>query len=114
MSYLETIEKFEKELAARTYSWQDFYPGLNGDDWQVTEDDRGIRGKKVGGKLAGTVAFFIPAERLIEGPSTHPEPSNWEFKRVKIGKDMWLIGVANNGDEKAWFGKGEGEEKVSR
>ncbi len=110
--YLKIIEEWEREQAARKYTWKDFYPGLNPDEWEVTQDDRGICGKKIAGKLAGTMGFFIPAERLAEGPSTHPEPSSWDFKRVRIGDDVWMVGVADTGAETAWFVKDTDE--VSR
>lgn len=103
MKYLEIIDEVERELSSRVYAWQDFFPGLNPDDWQIVETADGIYGKKIKGKLAGTVAFFLALERIAEGPPERREPSSWEFRKVTIGKDTWMVGVADTRAETAWY-----------
>ncbi len=47
----------EKKGAHGEHSWQDFYPDLDPEDFEISETDYGVHGKKTSGKMAETVGF---------------------------------------------------------
>ncbi len=54
----------------KTFTWRDFYPELNSDEWRIAENERGVSGTKITGEMVGVVSFYIPSGRLAEGPLT--------------------------------------------
>ncbi len=91
MSYSDTVERVKKRIKAqvrvptkptevpfdgfvgtppgenpKTFTWRDFYPDMNPDEWQITENERGVHGAKIAGRLVGIVLFFIPSKMLAE------------------------------------------------
>ena len=52
----------------KMFTWQDFYPELNSDEWKIDEDGRGVFGEKIVGELVGPVQFFTPSKMLAAGP----------------------------------------------
>ena len=111
-------------LGENTHPWTDFYPNLEPADFEISETDHGVHGKKTGGKMAGTVGFLIPWERLEQGPpEKQSEPSTreeWEFSELRLpsqvepGKvDVWIVGTRLGVPGfrfRFWFVRREGEE----
>jgi len=93
---------FEDE---KTEAWKLFYPDLDPDEWEITHtEDGGICGKKVEGEWKGPIGFYLPAERLKEGPPAkrRSRVEEWDFEKVRIGKDVWMFGRGVH-DSEAWI-----------
>jgi len=92
---------FPKNNAAQgERTWQDFYPDLAPADFEIEELASGISGRRVKGNVAGTVGFYIPWERLKEGPAGQVDDGEeWEISEVRIPSqvkagfvDVWSLG----------------------
>ena len=88
---------FEKKNGAR---WQDFYPDLDPADFEIEQTAGGISGRRVEGNVAGTIGFFIPWEKLKEGPAGQvDDDGEWEASELRIPSqveagfvDVWSLG----------------------
>ena len=103
MNYLAILDKALGETQAdekSDRSWQDFYLDLEPADFEIKETVGGISGRRVKGNVAGTVGFFIPWERLKEGPAGQVEAAGeWETSELRIPSqvkagfvDVWSLG----------------------
>ncbi len=103
MNYLAILDKAmdETQVEERTdRSWQDFYPDLDPADFEIEELTSGISGRRMKENVAGTVGFFIPWERLKEGPAGQVEDSGeWKASELRIPSqvkagnfDVWSLG----------------------
>jgi len=104
MNYLAILDKAMGETQAdekSDRSWQYFYPDLEPADFEIKETVGGISGRRVKGNVAGTVGFFIPWERLKEGPAGQVEDNGeWEASELRIPSqvkagfvDVWSLGL---------------------
>ena len=102
MNYLAILDKALDETQAdekSDRSWQDFYPDLEPADFEIKETVGGISGSRVKGNVAGTVGFFIPWERLTEGPAGQVEDTEeWDTSELRIPSqvkaglvDVWSL-----------------------
>ncbi|MDA2928465.1 hypothetical protein MYX84_00720 [Acidobacteria bacterium AH-259-O06] len=101
VSFVKSISEHgqQKNGKQADHSWQDFYPDLDPADFEIEETAGGISGRKAKGNVAGTVGFFIPWERLKEGPAGQVEdPGEWETSELRIPSqvkanfvDVWSL-----------------------
>ncbi len=103
MNYLAILDKALDETQAdekSDRSWQDFYPNLDPADFKIEELASGVSGRRMKEDVAGTVGFFIPWERLKEGPAGQvDDDGEWEFFELRIPSqvkagfvDVWSLG----------------------
>ena len=103
MNYLAILDKAMDETQAKEkpgHSWRDFYPDLEPADFKIEELASGVSGRRMKEDVAGTVGFFIPWERLKEGPAGQVENTGeWEFSELRIPcqvkagfVDVWSLG----------------------
>ncbi len=92
---------FEKKNGAQgDHAWRDFYPDLDPADFEIEQMAGGISGRRMKGNVAGTVGFFLPWERLKEGPAGQVENTGeWETSELRIPSqvkagfvDVWSLG----------------------
>ena len=102
MNYLAILDKALDETQADEtsgHTWRDFYPDLDPADFEVEELASGISGRRMKGNMVGTVGFFIPSERLKEGPVGQVEDTGeWEASELQIPSqvnpgfvDVWSL-----------------------
>jgi len=92
---------FTKKNGAQVeHTWQDFYRDLDPADFEIEELTSGISGRRMKEDVAGTIGFFIPWERLKEGPAGRVEDTGeWETSELRIPSqvkagfvDVWSLG----------------------
>ncbi len=89
----------KKHAAQEEHTWRDFYPDLDPADFEIEETVGGISGRRMKEDVTGTVGFFIPWERLKEGPAGEVEVSGeWEVSELRIPSqvkaglvDVWSL-----------------------
>ena len=89
-----------EKSAQGEHTWQDFDPDLEPADFKIEETVGGISGRSVREDVAGTIGFFIPWERLKEGPTSLVEDAGeWEVSELTIPSqveagfvDVWSLG----------------------
>ncbi len=102
VSFVKSISEHgqEKNGKQADHSWQNFHPDLVSADFEIVETAGGVHGKKTRGTMSGTIGFFIPWERLKEGPAGRVEDAGeWETSELRIPSqvkagfvDVWRLG----------------------
>ncbi len=90
----------KKNAAQGEHTWRDFYPDLAPADFKIEELPSGISGRRrMKEDMAGTIGFFIPWERLKEGPAGQVDDDReWEASELRIPSqvkagfvDVWSL-----------------------
>lgn len=89
----------KKKGAQGEHTWRDFYPELEPADFEIEELASGISGRRVTGNVTGTIGFFIPWERLKQGPTSQVEDTGeWKTSELRIPSqvktgfvDVWSL-----------------------
>jgi len=108
MNYLAILDKALGETQGDKISersWRDFYPELEPADFEIEELASGISGRRVKEDVTGTIGFFIPWERLKEGPTSQvDDDGEWEASELRIPSqvkagfvDVWSLGWRRRG-----------------
>ncbi len=90
----------KKHAAQEEHTWRDFYPDLDPADFEIEELASGISGTRMREDVTGTTGFFIPWERLKQGPAGQVENTGeWETSELRIPSqvkaglvDVWSLG----------------------
>ena len=102
MNYLAILDKAldETQVDEKSgHSWRNFYPDLDSADFKIEETVGGISGRRMKEDVAGSTGFFIPWERLKEGPAGQvDDDGEWETSELRIPSqvkaglvDVWNI-----------------------
>ncbi len=102
MKYLAILDKAMGETQAdekSDRSWQVLYPDLEPADFEIKETVGGISGRRMKEDVTGTTGFFIPWERLKEGPAGQvDDDGEWETSELRIPSqvkaglvDVWSL-----------------------
>ncbi len=103
MNYLAILDNAldETQVDEKSgHSWRNFYPDLDPADFKIEELVSGVSGRRTKEDVTGTTGFFIPWERLMEGPTCRvDDDGKWETSELRIPSqvkagfvDVWRLG----------------------